>query len=264
MANLTEARSEEYAFEAAQEVWDKMQSANDLHELIPEENVQYLEAVDVSGKFYNKVKRLIDILFSGLGLAMLLLPMVLVAAAVYLDDPGEVFFVQYRVGRKGKRFKVYKFRTMKMDTPKYRATMELENPDQYLTRIGHFLRKYSLDEIPQLVNVLKGDMSLVGPRPLISDEYEIHAMRMRFGVYNIRPGVTGLAQINGRDLVSPEEKVRWDVQYLHEFGPWMDLKILLATIPKIVDGHDVVEGVENEMEQEIGNENTGSLPALLA
>ena len=138
-----------------------------------------------------------------------------------------------------------------MDTPKYRATMELENPNQYLTRIGHFLRKYSQDEVPQLINVVKGDMSLVGPRPLISDEYEIHAMRMRFGIYNIRPGVTGLAQINGRDLVSPEEKIYWDVKYLNEFSPWMDFKILLATVPKVFDGHDVVEGAKNEQKQEV-------------
>lgn len=129
--------------------------------------------------------------------------------------------------------------------------MELENPDRYITRVGKFLRRFSLDEIPRLFNVLKGDMSLVGPRPLISDEYEIHAMRMRFGVYNIRPGVTGLAQINGRDLVQPEEKVRWDVKYLHEFGPRLDLKILLATLPKVFDGHDVVEGAGTTQEQEV-------------
>ena len=108
-----------------------------------------------------------------------------------------------------------------------------KDPDQYITRCGRFLRKTSLDEIPQLINVLKGDMSLVGPRPLISDEYEIHAMRMRFGVYSLRPGLTGLAQINGRDLVSPEEKVRWDVNYLERCSLWTDLKILLATVPKV-------------------------------
>lgn len=246
MASLTEIQQEEYAFEATQEVWNKIQNAENLHELITEECIGDLKAADVSGRVYLRVKRLLDIVLSAMGLAVLLIPIILIALVVYLGDPGSVFFAQYRVGLHGKRFKLYKFRTMKAETPKYLATAELEDPEQYVTKTGRFLRKYSLDEIPQLFNILKGDMSLVGPRPLISDEYEIHAARMRFGVYNLRPGVTGLAQINGRDLLSPEEKVRWDVKYLNEFGPVMDLKILLKTIPKIVDGHDVRDGGPNE------------------
>lgn len=234
---------DEYMFDLPPEVAEKIRKADNLHELILEEHVRDLEHKDVSNRFYCKVKRFVDVLCALIGICLLLVPIAVIAAVVYIDNPGKVFFSQYRVGRYGKRFKLYKFRTMKADTPKYMATMELENPEQYITKVGFFLRKYSLDEIPQLFNVLKGDMSLVGPRPLISDEYEIHAMRLRFGVYNIRPGVTGLAQINGRDLVTPEEKVRWDVQYLHEFGPAMDMKILLGTLPKIVDGHDVVEGI---------------------
>lgn len=229
-------------FETAPEVLEKMEHAENLHELIPEEEVQDLKYVEISSRVYKKVKRLMDIVLSAMGLLVLLIPLLIVAAVVYIDDPGKVVFAQYRVGKHGKRFKLYKFRTMKMNTPKYLSTMELEDPDQYITRAGHFLRKTSLDEIPQLLNVLKGDMSLVGPRPLISDEYEIHQMRMRFGVYNVQPGVTGLAQINGRDTVSPLEKVHWDVKYLENFGPWLDLKILFATVPKIFGGVGVVEG----------------------
>ena len=242
MQGSVDSIQEEYTFEITQEVREKIMQTENLHELISETSVQDLERVDVTGRFYCKVKRLLDVLLSAMALIVLSVPMLVIGCVVYLDNPGPVLFSQYRVGLHGKRFKLYKFRTMKTETPKYLATAELENPEKYIIRTGHFLRKYSLDELPQLINVLKGDMSLIGPRPLISDEYEIHIMRVRFGVYNIRPGVTGLAQINGRDQVSPEEKVRWDVKYLSEFGPWMDLKILLATLPKTAGGHDVIEG----------------------
>lgn len=243
------AQQHECTFETAPEVIDKIHKAKNPHEQIPEESVSDLEPVVLSGGLYLVIKRIMDVVLSAIALVILLLPIAVISAIVWLDDHGTVFFSQYRVGLNGKRFKLYKFRTMKMDTPKYLATMELEDPDRYITRVGKILRRFSLDEIPQLINVFKGDMSLVGPRPLISDEYEIHTMRMHFGVYNIRPGVTGLAQINGRDTVSPKDKVRWDVKYLKEFGPWMDLKILLATVPKVFDGHDVVEGAQSEQKQ---------------
>ena len=131
---------------------------------------------------------------------------------------------------------------MKESTPKYLPTSEVKDPMQYITKLGRFLRKTSLDEIPQLINVLRGDMSLVGPRPLISDEYEIHQMRMRFGVYNVRPGLTGLAQVNGRDAVTPADKVRWDVKYMESFGFKMDMKILFTTVPNVLTRRGVVEG----------------------
>lgn len=234
-----------YSFEIPQEVREKMENAKSLHELIAEERVKDLKYIDVSGKVYNRVKRIVDVCLSLIGLLILLIPFAMIALIVYVDDPGSVFFSQYRVGLGGKRFKLYKFRTMKKDTPKYLSTMEVDDPDKYITRAGRVLRKLSLDEIPQLFNVLKGDMSLVGPRPLISDEYEIHQMRMRFGVYNIKPGVTGLAQINGRDTVSPEEKVHWDVKYLENYGFVMDIRILLATIPKVFGGSGVIEGFDS-------------------
>ena len=191
---------------------------------------------------YRVVKRVADIVLSGVGLLALMLPMGAVALAIYIDDPGKVLFRQYRVGRDGKQFRLYKFRSMKADTPKYVSTAEVDDPRKYITRVGRFIRKTSLDEIPQLFNVLKGDMSLVGPRPLISDEYDIHRLRTAYGVYGVRPGLTGLAQISGRDMISPAEKVRLDIRYVHSCGLVTDLKILLATIPKVVGGVGVSEG----------------------
>lgn len=244
MQDLMEKNQAEYTFEFPPEVQARMDHASDLHELIPESAVADLEYVDLSRRPYRLVKRLADIVLSGAGLLALLIPFLIITAAIYVDDPGKIFFSQYRVGRFGKRFKMYKFRTMRTDTPQYLPTMEMENPEQHITRVGRFLRGTSLDELPQLVNVFRGDMSLVGPRPLISDEYEIHQMRMRFGVYHIRPGVTGLAQINGRDMVSPAEKVRWDVRYLQTFGLMTDLHILLGTMPRLSGDSTVVEGCD--------------------
>ena len=222
------------------EVQAKMQKASNV--LIAESDVQDLRYVPLCAKGYWMVKRLLDIVFAIAGLAVLLIPMALLGVMIFLDDPGPVIFTQYRIGRNGKRFRFYKFRTMKGNAPKYMATAEMEEPSRYITRLGRFLRKTSLDELPQLINVLKGDMSLIGPRPLISDEYEIHTMRMRFGVYQLRPGVTGLAQINGRDTVLPAEKVHWYVQYLNEFSFMEDLRIMLTTIPRVFGGSNVVEG----------------------
>lgn len=233
---------EKYEFELSQEVLDKIEYARNGYAMIQEGELDDLEFVDVSHKRYRHLKRAMDVVLSVICLLILLIPMGIIAIAIYLDDPGKVIFSQKRVGRNGKRFRFYKFRTMKEDTPKYLSTMEIEDPNQYITRFGKFLRRSSLDELPQLYNVLKGDMSLVGPRPLISDEYEIHQMRMRFGVYAVRPGLTGLAQVNGRDVVTPADKVRWDVKYLESFGPVMDLKVLLATVPKVLGASDVVEG----------------------
>lgn len=241
MPNLMDCR--DYSFEVSEEVKQKMEQAENLHALISEDTVGDLKRVYITKRGYCKLKRLMDLVLALLGLLVLLIPFAIIAGIIYIDDPGAVIFSQYRIGRRGKRFKLYKFRTMRMDTPKYLSTMEFHNPIDYITRVGHILRKLSLDELPQLVNVVKGDMSLVGPRPLIADEYEIHAMRMRFGVYSVRPGVTGLAQIHGRDLVSPADKVRWDVKYLQTFGLWTDFKILLATVPKIFGGEGVVEGI---------------------
>ena len=209
---------------------------------ITEEQVADLHPVDASKKHYRIWKRFFDVVFSFLGLTILLIPIGIIALLVYIDDPGKVIFSQNRIGKGNRPFRLYKFRTMKLDTPKYMATSQVVDPDQYITRVGKILRKLSLDEIPQLVNVLKGDMSLVGPRPLIPSEKPIHDMRDRFGVYTVRPGVTGLAQVNGRDTVLPADKVRYDVKYVEKFGIFTDIKILFATVPKVFAGSGVVEG----------------------
>jgi len=210
--------------------------------LIPEEAVRDLARVDLTGRPYHVVKRIIDVAASVLGLAVLVLPFVLISAAIWLDNPGNILLAQYRVGRDGRLFRLYKFRTMHKDAPRNIPTAQLQDSHLHITRVGRFLRSTSLDELPQLFNVLRGDMSLVGPRPLIAEEEEIHRMRLRFGVYQLRPGITGLAQINGRDTVSPADKVRWDVKYLQRYGLLTDLRILAGTLPKIVDGEDIREG----------------------
>ena len=131
---------------------------------------------------------------------------------------------------------------MKLDTPHDTPTHLLENPEQYITKVGKFLRKTSLDELPQLINILLGDMSLVGPRPLIPQEKYIHRLREQNGVYRVRPGMTGLAQINGRDKLLPDEKVRYDVAYLNHFGCRQDISIIFATLPGVLSGDGILEG----------------------
>ena len=232
----------DYEMEIPPEVREKIEHADAEHRRISEGDLRDLAYVDVSKRPYRYVKRGLDIVLSALGLLVTIVPLLLVCLAIYIDDPGRVIFSQYRVGLHGKRFKLYKLRTMRSDTPKYLSTQEVEDPDKYITRLGHTLRRLSIDELPQLYNVLKGDMSLVGPRPLISDEYEIHEMRMKFGVYNVRPGVTGLAQVNGRDTVKPTDKVHWDMKYLQGFGFGQDVRILFLTVPKIFLCAGVVEG----------------------
>lgn len=232
------------------EVREKIASAKEDCRLIAEHEVCGLEYVSVAGSKYSIPKRFMDIVLSFIGLAMISIPMLLIFLIMYIDDPGTVIFSQYRVGVGGRRFKLYKLRTMRHDTPKYMSTSEVEDPNKYITRVGRILRKFSIDELPQLINVIKGDMNIVGPRPLISDEHEIHDLRMKYGVYKVRPGLTGLAQIHGRDLVRPADKVRWDVCYLENFGFWTDFKIILKTIPKLFGAHGVAEGYKHHTEED--------------
>ena len=200
---------------------------------------------DIQSRPYSRVKRLLDIVFSAVGLLVLAVPLLIVMLAIYIDNPGPVFFSQYRVGMGGKHFRMVKFRSMRVDAPHELSTAEVRDPKALITRVGRFIRKYSIDELPQLYNVLIGDMSIVGPRPLILREQDMHDMRNHYGVYAVRPGLTGMAQINGRDLVTTEQKVYWDVKYLHEFGFRTDARIVLGTIPKILSHADVVDGGRN-------------------
>lgn len=226
------------------EVQKKIACANGAN-LVDKAIVSNLEYVNIINRRYWIFKRMLDIVISLVALLLIAIPMLIVFLIAYIDDPGDVIFAQYRVGMGGRRFKLYKLRTMRLDTPKYMSTSEVDDPNRYITRAGHIFRRLSIDELPQLFNVIKGDMSIVGPRPLISDEYEIHELRMKCGVYKIRPGLTGLAQIHGRDMTSPADKVRWDVQYLKQFGFWTDVKIILSTIPKLLGGDGFAEGFKH-------------------
>lgn len=203
---------------------------------------------NIGFRTYSYLKRFADLVLSAFGLAILFVPFLFIMLIVFVDDPGPVFFSQYRVGLNGKHFKMHKFRSMKIDAPSELSTAEVKDPNACITRVGKIIRKYSIDELPQLYNVLIGDMSLVGPRPLILKEQDMHDLRTQYGVYSVRPGLTGFAQINGRDLVTTEQKVYWDVKYLKEYGFLTDVKILLGTIPKILSHADVVEGArKNEV-----------------
>lgn len=164
---------------------------------------------------YKKViKRGLDILLSLLGMILTSWLYLIIIIAILIDDPGPVFFKQKRVGKGKKYFWLYKFRSMKKSTPHDMPTHLLENPDQYITRVGRFLRKSSLDEIPQLWNIFKGDMSVIGPRPALWNQDDLLEERDKYGANDVRPGLTGLAQISGRDELEIPEKARFDGDYV--------------------------------------------------
>lgn len=187
------------------------------------------------------MKRFLDV-FLSLAAIIVLSPLLLIISIIILIDNGTpVIFTQDRVGKDDKLFKIKKFRTMRTDAPNV-ATAELEQSDKYITRSGKLLRRTSLDELPQLLNVLKGDMSFVGPRPLIPEESHIREIRREYGIYSVRPGLTGWAQVNGRDCLSDEEKAEFDREYIEKESLWFDTKIFFRTIWVVLTGKDVVEG----------------------
>lgn len=179
------------------------------------------------------MKRLCDILSSILLLIVFAIPMALIALAVKLTSRGPILYWSDRVGRENVNFKMPKFRSMRTDTPEV-ATHLLRDPDAYLTPIGSFLRRSSLDELPQLLSVLKGDLSLVGPRPALFNQNDLITLRTKAGVQQLIPGVTGWAQVNGRDELPIPEKVRLDCEYMHMQSLWLDLRILAMTLLKVV------------------------------
>lgn len=226
----------------------------------------HLEPVSASAytpSFYDKyVKRGLDIVLSFGGIVALSPLLLGIAAAIKIDDPGPVFFTQKRLGQNKKYFRVYKFRSMKMSTPHDTPTHMLENPEQYITRVGKFLRAHSLDELPQLFNVLDGSLSLVGPRPGLWNQDVLTAERDKYGVNEYKPGITGWAQINGRDSISIEQKSKLDGYGVRHSSLIFDLKCLLGTVTKV--GHDdtVVEGGTGAMEKETKKQEdyTGTTP----
>lgn len=191
---------------------------------------------------YLKFKRLIDIILSLLGLIVLSPVFLILIVAIKLDSKGPVLFKQKRVGIHKTHFNIFKFRTMRIDTPKDTPTHLLENPEQWITKVGKFLRKTSLDELPQIINILKGEMSIIGPRPALWNQYDLIAERDKYGANDIPPGLTGWAQINGRDTVTIEDKARYDGYYTENIGLMFDIKCFLGTIVSVLKRDGVVEG----------------------
>jgi O-antigen biosynthesis protein WbqP len=175
--------------------------------------------------------------------------------AIKIDDHGPVFFIQTRIGINKNEFKLVKFRTMKITAPHDKATSQFENPEKYITRVGRFLRKTSLDEIPQLWNILKGDMSVIGPRPVIGKEQDLVNERDKYGANNIKPGLSGWAQINGRDLLGFEEKARLDGEYVKKMSFIFDCRCFFTTAFVALRGVNVVEGaLVKSIEEKPANE----------
>ena len=191
---------------------------------------------------YPYIKRGADVILSLLALICLSPVYLIVALAVKLSSPGPVLFRQKRVGRGGRLFTIYKFRTMRTDTPRDTATHLLKDPSRYITRVGAFLRRSSLDELPQFFNVLKGDMSIVGPRPALYNQYDLIAAREKAGVNAVRPGITGLAQISGRDELPIPVKVRYDREYVENLSLKMDARCFFGTIISVLRAEGVREG----------------------
>ncbi len=196
------------------------------------------------------VKRLLDIVLSALGIAVLAVPMLAVAAAVKLDTPGPALFRQKRIGREKRTFTIYKFRSMPVTAPRDTPTHQLDAKAVKLTRLGAFLRRTSIDELPQLFNILRGDMSVVGPRPALWNQDDLIALRDTYGVNDVRPGLTGWAQINGRDELPIEVKAAYDREYVEEMSFLFDVKCFLGTIGKVLKHEGVVEGGADAAKQE--------------
>ena len=198
---------------------------------------------------YKGVKRALDITFSIVGTAVTSPILLAVAAAVKLDSKGPVIFKQERLGKDGKVFEMYKFRSMCVGAEHMGTGQYSYKGDSRVTRVGKVIRATSLDELPQFINILKGDMSFIGPRPLIPEESHIRDLRREYGVYSVRPGVTGWAQVNGRDCLSDEEKASYDREYIERRSLAFDTKIFFRTIKVVLTGKNVVEGGMNHKDK---------------
>ncbi|SFD87022.1 O-antigen biosynthesis protein WbqP [Lentibacillus persicus] len=191
---------------------------------------------------YLKLKRVIDLLLSSVGLIILSPVFLILIISIKLDSKGPVLFKQKRVGINKTYFNILKFRTMRIDTPKDTPTHLLKNPEGYITKVGRFLRKTSLDELPQILNIFVGHMSIIGPRPALWNQYDLIEERDKYGVNNVPPGLTGWAQIKGRDEIPIGEKAKLDGFYVQEMGAWMDIKCFFGTILSVLKSDGVIEG----------------------
>lgn len=203
---------------------------------------------------YQHVKRGIDFVMASVGLVILSPLFLVLIIAIKADSKGPILFRQKRVGIHKSHFNILKFRTMRTDTPKDTPTHLLKNPEQYITRIGKFLRKTSLDELPQIINIIKGDMAIVGPRPALWNQYDLMEERDKYGANDIRPGLTGWAQINGRDELEIPVKAKLDGEYVKKMGLGMDIRCFLGTFLSVLRGDGVVEGGTGSMKGGEGNE----------
>ena len=204
-------------------------------------------AEEITQSHLRYIKRILDIVLSFVGLILSSWLFLIIIAAIEIDDPGPVFFTQKRDGIRKKHFNLYKFRSMKMSTPHDTPTHLLENPDQYITRVGRFLRKTSLDEIPQLINILKNDMSVIGPRPALWNQYDLLEERDRYGANDIKPGLSGWAQICGRDELEIVDKSRLDGEYVRNMSFLFDCRCFFGTAFSVLRGDGVVEGGTGEL-----------------
>ena len=202
-----------------------------------------------NGIYARFVKRGLDIILSAAGIAVLSPLWLGLSAAIKLDSPGPVFFTQKRVGKNKTYFPILKFRTMRIDTPHDVPTHLLENPEQWITRVGHFLRKTSLDELPQIFNIFVGQMSVIGPRPALWNQEDLIAERDKYGANDVRPGLSGWAQINGRDELEISAKARFDGEYIERMSFGFDVRCFFGTIFSVLREDGVVEGGTGEMQR---------------
>lgn len=198
-------------------------------------------------------KRISDFVLSLLGLIILSPLFLLLIIMIKIDSKGPILFKQKRVGRHKKHFNILKFRTMRIDTPKDTPTHLLKNPEQWITKVGRFLRKTSLDELPQIINILKGDMSIIGPRPALWNQYDLIEERDKRDCHKLYPGLTGYAQIHGRDELPIIEKAKLDGYYVKHMSLWLDIKIFFGTIFSIFKSEGVVEGGTGTLEEQNKN-----------
>ena len=199
---------------------------------------------------YTHVKRILGLLLSLLATVVLLPLLLILSAVIRLTSPGPVFFRQKRVGRGKSHFMIYKFRTMRVDAPKDQPTHLLKDPAAYITPVGRFLRRSSLDELPQLFNIIKGEMAVVGPRPALWNQFDLIAERDKYGANDVRPGLTGWAQINGRDELPIDVKARLDGEYVQRMSLAFDARCILGTVLSVLRSEGVVEGAQDDRRQE--------------
>lgn len=206
--------------------------------------------------FYDKtIKRIIDFVLASVGIVLLIPFWIILAIAIKIDDPGPIFFKQKRFARDSKDgepqfFYILKYRSMKTSTPKDMPTHMLKNPEQYITKVGGFLRKTSLDELPQIFNIWAGSMAIVGPRPALYNQTDLYDERAKYGANKVRPGLTGWAQINGRDELEIEDKARLDGEYVQKLSFTMDLRCFFGTFLSVLRQDGVVEGGTGAIQEE--------------